>query len=126
MAVTPTKTNNKKVAGLNGSATEKETEKMATSTATKEASFKVTSTPPAFRTRGREKSELRVQLEGLDVNEWLDAGEVPNDETAAKKFNSRVTSTANSVRQSARAEGQIVKFSIREGEDGHLWVGRLV
>lgn len=78
--------------------------------------FHVQNTPPAFAsTQARPRSALRVQVEALQVGEWLRAGPA-----------TEVKGSAGAAAQNARAEFKGERsYTVRKDVNGDVWVGRV-
>lgn len=81
--------------------------------------YAVVSTPPEFATgQGRPKSGLRLQIEAMEVGQWLNTNlEVEGEK---RKMTSVRGITVDVTKQASGTK----KFSVRESADGFIWVGR--
>lgn len=99
--------------------------------------FKVLDTAPApRRAAGRAKGTLRMAIEGLEVNRFMDTGidvltlEDENDEPLTEELRKKeeerilgnIRSTTNAISQADATKGR--RFTVYVAENGHVIVGR--
>ena len=76
---------------------------------------------PTFITKGgRSKSGLRLDIEALNVGEWI------NTERSGSADLANLRSLVQNVRKGFANDGVVAKFTVRTAAGGDIYVGRTV